>query len=463
MKLIVFIIYVISITSTYSQASRCHSIQKSILIDPCNQGGSAQDNSGSQDDWSGGREYEVFPVEGERIDPAGYHQIGGGPNLGHIGNMGRPPEDRGEPGPGNSLNEDHGPTQEDNTARNCSHREAVIHNGETVGFNFSGCVSPSLDQDSEVFAIENFSNATEQIATELTLDTIEAMAPSSYQFSWKLKFKIDLNLKEISEDAISDFINQTMTQIAINLKEAGVEVGKLSLDRFRGHLFNEVNFRVNEVGRGPSLNITQINAGHFGQEGSTSFAAPSGEFRNQIQNLDQRLKNTHPTEEQKIQAKSLAETTLQTADEEFFKGNSEVAETSLSIATELADFAASLTPGLSIAKDAFELFTGKNAITGNSLTDSDRVFAGLGLMTLGGANWFKFAPRLAKKLLRGSRSTLIGSFLSEVGDELVNTLGHGSHLGSFVNSAKELGLKPKLKYQNYLILPNIYQKMENQA
>lgn len=67
-------------------------------------------------------------------------------------------------------------------------------------------------------------------------------------------------------------------------------------------------------------------------------------------------------------------------------GDYEVARGFLKIAKDLADFATSVSPGISEARDAYEFFTGKDAFTGEDLSSTSRTLAALGMIPiLGGA------------------------------------------------------------------------------
>ena len=88
----------------------------------------------------------------------------------------------------------------------------------------------------------------------------------------------------------------------------------------------------------------------------------------------------------KDEARFVSASFLAQANESAGLGDYEEAKNFLKIAKNLADFATSVAPLVSEARDAYEFFTGKNAFTGESLSDSDRALAGLGMIPfLGGA------------------------------------------------------------------------------
>ena len=59
---------------------------------------------------------------------------------------------------------------------------------------------------------------------------------------------------------------------------------------------------------------------------------------------------------------------LEVADESFGVMNIEEGELALGIAYEALDFALSITPGVGIGKDLFEVITGHNLVTGLELS-----------------------------------------------------------------------------------------------
>jgi hypothetical protein len=101
---------------------------------------------------------------------------------------------------------------------------------------------------------------------------------------------------------------------------------------------------------------------------------------------------------------------------EFGSGALEEGESLQTVAFGLLDIALSVTPGVSVGKDAYELMTGKNLVTGESLSGFERGLAVVGVLSL------------------GSSDTVlgIGKGLVRVGAQL------GEALGPFVRNGAEI-------------------------
>ena len=98
------------------------------------------------------------------------------------------------------------------------------------------------------------------------------------------------------------------------------------------------------------------------------------------------------------------------------------------IGQEVLDIGLGLIPGVSLGKDAYELFSGKNLVTGKPLTTADRVLAAVGLITLGtGDKLFKGAKLLGKGLKTFANSPAMKQAIK--------------YSGHVVDSAKYVGLK----------------------
>jgi hypothetical protein len=65
-----------------------------------------------------------------------------------------------------------------------------------------------------------------------------------------------------------------------------------------------------------------------------------------------------------------------------------------------------------------------NPITGESLSNDRRIFAGIGLLSLGTLSWFKFAPKMIKRILKGGNGDVLLKGISD----LKNTLMDGMPL-----------------------------------
>ena len=193
-----------------------------------------------------------------------------------------------------------------------------------------------------------------------------------------------------------------------------------------------------------------------------TFASEDQEFLDRAQNLYQKVTNIktsskfgeHPLSASNIKntAKYMSLATIEAADQANYLGGPEVANVGLEIAETLADVALGVTPGISIINDAYSLFYGKHVLFGTELSVTERVFAGVGILTLGGSNWIKHGGKiLGKALIRFGQGAGSIEKLSEVGQVLKRFLG----------SARKLGIDDEAKFKGVF---NSFKKyLQNEA
>ena len=90
-----------------------------------------------------------------------------------------------------------------------------------------------------------------------------------------------------------------------------------------------------------------------------------------------------PKIKQQRQLVTIADVGLEVADESFGVMNIEEGELALGIAYEALDFALSITPGVGIGKDLFEVMTGHNLVTGIELSSFELTIGMASIATLG--------------------------------------------------------------------------------
>ncbi|MFZ9596003.1 MAG: pre-toxin TG domain-containing protein [Bdellovibrionia bacterium] len=95
---------------------------------------------------------------------------------------------------------------------------------------------------------------------------------------------------------------------------------------------------------------------------------------------------------------SAAKALTRPSDLESIAHSLEYADMAREIALTLVDVGTSVAPGVSTARDAYELITGKNLITGNELSDFDRTLAGVNLASLGVGNFTCGTLKVAEKI-----------------------------------------------------------------
>lgn len=96
---------------------------------------------------------------------------------------------------------------------------------------------------------------------------------------------------------------------------------------------------------------------------------------------------------------------LQAADEYYVSGDESSGDQSVSVSLQLADLAAGLTPGVGWVKDIYECTVGRNLITGERLSDTERVISGIGVLTGGIFSKLKLATKSAKVLQKIAQKT----------------------------------------------------------
>ncbi len=140
------------------------------------------------------------------------------------------------------------------------------------------------------------------------------------------------------------------------------------------------------------------------------FKAEESEFKVRNVELYKNLYYVKAENPQAVQAKTLGLEFTVLADNEFSKGREDSAEYAHEVALSLLDIALGVIPVISVGKDAYEFFLGKNLLTGETLSKPNRMLAGIGLLTLGTSNIMKgaakFIPLLgdyAKAIFKNSK------------------------------------------------------------
>lgn len=98
----------------------------------------------------------------------------------------------------------------------------------------------------------------------------------------------------------------------------------------------------------------------------------------------------------------------------FYSGSLAEGEGHVTLGHRVLDVALGFVPGVSVGKDAYELLTGRNLVTGEKLTSLDLAVCALGVVTLGGSD---LVTGSAKAILRVA--TRAGSRLDEAREAIV--------------------------------------------
>lgn len=76
------------------------------------------------------------------------------------------------------------------------------------------------------------------------------------------------------------------------------------------------------------------------------------------------------------------------------------------IATAIVDIGLGLLPVVGVGKDVYELFTGKNLVTGEELSTFERGLAAVGILTAGGSHYIQTAGKILSKSARVSEEVI---------------------------------------------------------
>lgn len=134
-----------------------------------------------------------------------------------------------------------------------------------------------------------------------------------------------------------------------------------------------------------------------------------------------------------VEARNISQKVLTSASQSFATLDNETGTSLLEAGQMIADIALGITPGVSVAKDIYELVSGKNLVTGETLSQTDLVIAGVGVLTLGLANPIKNGVKFLKGLELGAETaTVISKTLNSA-----RKLGFdkSSQIGEFINSS----------------------------
>lgn len=116
----------------------------------------------------------------------------------------------------------------------------------------------------------------------------------------------------------------------------------------------------------------------------------------------------------------LAFAALKEADKFAYQGKIYESQLALSMSDNIADTIMGITPVLSVGKDAFEVITGKNFITGVKLTDIEWNLALLSMVTIGTMPQVKKLGDIILKLSEVIKSKLIPKKKVKIGFEIIN-------------------------------------------
>lgn len=116
-----------------------------------------------------------------------------------------------------------------------------------------------------------------------------------------------------------------------------------------------------------------------------------------ITNLYSALESIVPSNWQQSQAQELGLASVHQADLAYFEGRILDGHYFYHLAEGFLNLAVGIDPISGLGRDAFELFTGKNVITGEILTEFERTIAGVGVLSLGAGATVKGVVKIASR------------------------------------------------------------------
>jgi hypothetical protein len=136
------------------------------------------------------------------------------------------------------------------------------------------------------------------------------------------------------------------------------------------------------------LNNLQINGYTF---------KSNGPFQRDLVQAYTGVYNHKPANSNESDIRDFALSSGEYADDLFSTGDVDEANLYKDITTELADVLVGLDPVTGVGRGAYELYIGKNIVTGQALTKTERVFAAFSVLSLGSSNTLKNSVKLASK------------------------------------------------------------------
>lgn len=262
------------------------------------------------------------------------------------------------------------------------------------------CNHELIDQSEEVI-IENVQNGTKEISDKLKEEVAREVSDDA------AIVVSEIFPEEIQTDQINFFLDSIDSRL--QLVQDRLSDKDINLEKLKEEVFNQVN---RKKGRKVRFEPVPFDRYVF-LSTDEDFLKKAKEIQDKIHNIDK-----SKLSDQQKDAYDLAQSMLQEADQSSYLGETQEAESALELAKSFADIALSLTPGVSVAKDVFELITGKNMVTGEPLTNAEMVFAGIGPLTGGLGKIFSKSKKI-KKLLNSIKS----KFWRKKGAKATSTTG----------------------------------------
>jgi len=158
----------------------------------------------------------------------------------------------------------------------------------------------------------------------------------------------------------------------------------------------------------PARKVLDLSAIPDPEEASLPYqiSSPEGDFKNDLSRLYKDLYKAEPQFKKQKFAKDLGLIAVEEADRSYSLHEETDAVFYKELAQELLDIVVGLDPISGLGRSAFELFMGRNLVTGATLTTVERSFAFLGIATAGGSKFITQAGRGIWKIYHGAAHLL---------------------------------------------------------
>ncbi|EQC47357.1 pre-toxin TG domain-containing protein [Bacteriovorax sp. Seq25_V] len=146
-----------------------------------------------------------------------------------------------------------------------------------------------------------------------------------------------------------------------------------------------------------------------------NFQTNNAEYKNEYQQLESIYKTTKYVRESNIEVhyKETASDYLNLSSDALISGDIDSSKQLEEVATSIVDIGLGLIPVVSIGKDVYELFTGKNLVTKEELSTFERGLAAVGILTAGGSHYIQAAGKILTKTARVSEKII------DVGEKVI--------------------------------------------
>ena len=217
-----------------------------------------------------------------------------------------------------------------------------------------------------------------------------------------------LNYHYTDESVSSDIIKNVGPEIQLNRFSHHLESFKGKLESKRKDVVKKIKSLNEQIAKEPGNIKTKTRLQKLNERiENLEKAFESVQIQEElveVSRLRNRFQQYKPIDQKGENLKFFGHTLLNLSKESALLKDFDISHNMRSGAKDLLDFTLGVIPGVSVGKDFYELVTGKNLVTDESIGTWGRTFAALGILTLGGSNHVKnfgnVIAKLAPKLIK---------------------------------------------------------------